>query len=92
MQPTLLDIAPDALQPEENRPFPSKETDKAANTDLIGQSFHCQNSVVQVVSIDPIRPEMFVIVQDLTTEKRWSVPAGVIRLALGSRRRRKKAA
>jgi hypothetical protein len=40
-----------------------------------------------------MRPEKYVIVQDLRTEKRWSAPAGIIRLALGGKRgRRKKAA
>ena len=90
MQQGLLEIASDTEKPQENSPFSPPNV--STNADLVGQSYHCQNAVVQVVSIDPMRPENYVIVQDLATEKRWSAPAGLIRLALGNRRRRKKAA
>ena len=90
MQRALLDAASDRQKPQENSPFPTPNI--SANADLVGQSFQCRDALVQVLSIDPMRPEKYVIVQDLTTEKTWSAPAGVIRLALGNRRRRKKAA
>jgi hypothetical protein len=81
-----------ALQLKETKLFDPPERDLATNADLIGQSYHSQDSVVQIVSLDPARPEKYVIVQDLATDKRWSAPAGLIRLALGNRNRRKKAA
>ena len=90
MQRALLEIAPDAQKLQENSPFSPPNI--STNADLIGQSYQCQDSVVQVVSIDPMRPEKYVIVQDLATERRWSAPAGLIRLALGNTKRRKKAA
>lgn len=79
---------------QENSPLPASDTVRpAANADLLGETYHCQDALVRVVSIDPMRPEKYVIVQDLRTEKRWSAPAGIIRLALGGKRgRRKKAA
>ena len=90
MQKALSDAAPSAQKLQENSPFSPPNI--STNADLVGQSYHCQNAVVQVVSIDPMRPEKYVIVQDLATERRWSAPAGLIRLALGNTKRRKKAA
>ena len=93
MQQALSDIVLWALELQQNSLLPDSDTaEHPANADLIGETYYCQDSVVRVVSIDPSRPEKYVIVQDLRTEKRWSAPAGIIRLALGSRRRRKKAA
>ena len=93
MQQALSDIVLWALELQQNSLLPDSDTaEHPANADLIGETYYCQDSVVMVVSIDPSRPEKYVIVQDLRTEKRWSAPAGIIRLALGSRRRRKKAA
>jgi hypothetical protein len=82
------------LELQENSSLSASDTARlSANADLIGETYHCQDAVVRVVSIDPMRPEKYVIVQDLRTEKRWSAPAGIIRLALGGKRgRRKKAA
>ena len=74
MQRTLLDEAPDSQKPQGNSPFPTPNI--STNADLVGQSYQCQDALVQVVSIDPMRPENYVIVQDLATEKRWSAPAG----------------
>jgi hypothetical protein len=93
MQQALSDIVLWALELQQKSLLPASDTANApASADLIGETYHCQDSVVRVVSIDPTRPEKYVIVQDLRTEKRWSVPAGVIRLALGGKSRRKKAA
>ena len=90
MQKALSDAAPSAQKLQENGLFSPPNI--STNADLVGQSYQCQDSVVQVVSIDPMRPEKYVIVQDLATERRWSAPAGLIRLALGNTKRRKKAA
>ena len=93
MQQALSDIVLWALEPQQNSLLPASDTSEPpANSDLIGETYYCQDSIIRVAAIDPNRPEKYVIVQDLRTEKRWSVPAGVIRLALGSKRRRKKAA
>ena len=92
MQRALSDIVLLALEPQQNSLLPASDAEPSANADLLGETYYCQDSAVRVVSIDPARPEKYVIVQDLRTEKSWSAPAGVIRLALGSRRRRKKAA
>ena len=90
MQKALSDAAPSDQKLQENSLFSPPNI--STNADLVGQSYQCQDSVVQVVSIDPMRPEKYVIVQDLATERRWSAPAGLIRLALGNTKRRKKAA
>ena len=92
MQLALSEIALRTPEPQQNSLLPASDTEPSPNTDLIGETYYCQDSVIRIVSIDPTRPENYVIVQDLRTEKRWSAPAGVIRLAMGSRRRRKKAA
>lgn len=93
MQQPLLERVLWELESQENSSLPASDAARpSAIADLIGETYHCQDAVVRVVSIDPMRPEKYVIVQDLRTEKRWSVPAGIIRLALGGKRRRKKAA
>jgi hypothetical protein len=92
MQRALSEIGLWASELQQKSLLPDSGTDLPANADLIGETYYCQDSVVRVESIDPARPEKYVIVEDLRTEKRWSAPAGIIRLALGSKRRRKKAA
>lgn len=93
MQQPLSDIVLWALELQQKGLLPAPDTaEESSHADLIGETYHCQDSVVRVVSIDPTRPEKYVIVQDLRTEKRWSVPAGVIRLAIGGTKRRPKKA
>jgi hypothetical protein len=92
MRRTTPDIVLWALQLRDRPRLPFPELNPPTNSDLIGGSCRCQDSVITVVATDPERPDRYVIVQDLITGKSWSVPAGVIRLALGETRRRRSAA
>ena len=56
------------------------------NADLIGETYFSQGSIIRIVEIEAARGGKFVIVEDITRKKRWSVPAALIRLILGRRK------
>lgn len=56
------------------------------NGDLLGATYFSQGSIIRIVEIEAARGGRFLIVEDLNRQKRWSVPAGLIRLILGRRK------
>lgn len=56
------------------------------NADLVGETYFSEGSMIRIVEIEAARGGRFVIVEDITREKRWSVPAALIRLILGRRK------
>lgn len=56
------------------------------NADLIGETYFSQGSIIRIVELEAARDGRFVIVEDLTRRKRWSVPAALIRIILGRRK------
>ena len=58
------------------------------NFDLIGRTYRSSASMVRVISLDPGKPESSVVVQDLLSEKEWTVPSGVIRRIVDTQSKR----
>ncbi|HKC65929.1 MAG TPA: hypothetical protein VKB86_19955 [Pyrinomonadaceae bacterium] len=58
------------------------------NTDLIGRSFMDGPSTITIMSVCLSNPEQVMVERDLNG-KRWSVPAGVIRLIVGHKKKRR---
>ena len=56
------------------------------NADLVGETYFSEGSIIRIVEIEAARGGKFVIVEDITRQKRWSVPAALIRLILGRRK------
>lgn len=56
------------------------------NIDLIGETYFSEGSIIRIVELEAGRGGKFVIVEDITRKKRWSVPAALIRLILGRRK------
>ena len=56
------------------------------NADLVGETYFSEGSMIRIVEIEAARGGRFVIVEDITREKRWSVPAALIPLILGRRK------
>lgn len=56
------------------------------NADLVGETYFSEGSIIRIVEVEAARGGRFVIVEDLTRRKRWSVPAALIRLILGRRK------
>lgn len=60
------------------------------NSDLIGQSFLDGSVTITVIGLCPANPKLVIVERELDG-KRWSVPAGVMRLIVGRRRKRRAA-
>lgn len=59
------------------------------NADLIGETYFSEGSIIRIVEIEAARGGRFVIVEDITRQKRWSVPGALIRLILGRRKQQR---
>lgn len=68
----------------------NKEEKRQPNADLIGRSFFDQSVTMTVISLYPANAKQ-VIVQRDADGKSWSVPAGLIRLIVGHKKKRRAA-
>lgn len=69
------------------RPVSRKIISRGLNTDLIGRSFADGAATISVIGVCPGNPRHVMVQRDLDG-KSWSVPAGMIRLITGHRKRR----
>jgi hypothetical protein len=57
--------------------------ERGPNAELIGRSFSDRTSEIRVIKVCSLKPATHVIVERAADGKRWSVPAGIVRLSLG---------
>jgi hypothetical protein len=65
--------------------------DQSGNQDLIGQAYFDGVSDVVVTGISPSNPQ-HVVVKRESDGKSWAVPAGLIRLITGNKKKRRRTA
>ena len=61
-----------------------------SNADLIGQSFFDRSEIITVIGVCPLNPKQVMVQRDFDG-KSWAVPAGVVRLIVGNKKRRRAA-
>lgn len=68
----------------------TRETAEQPNADLVGRSFFDGSATITVTAISHTNPRQVIVRRD-QEGKSWSVPAGVIRLIVGRKKRRRAA-
>jgi hypothetical protein len=68
----------------------TRETAEQANADLVGRSFFDGSTAITVTGVSHTNPRQVVVRRD-ADGKSWSVPAGLIRLIVGRKKRRRAA-
>jgi len=64
-----------------------KHGERQLNADLLGRTFHAGQSRITVLRVRPGNPDQVIIARDCD-DKRWALPAGLVRLILDRARLR----
>lgn len=68
----------------------TRETAEQVNADLVGRSFFDGSATVTVTDVSRTNPRQVIVRRD-AGGKSWSVPAGLIRIIVGRKKRRRAA-